>query len=106
MPKSKKLNVSRREWQRLLIEGWGKENEPGGQPWYGEGRFVQHLVPGIFTHVGFCGLDVGRTSSRPIRTLIGITCPGCTRVLKKIAKRIGADQKSAGEAVAAPGTEG
>ena len=85
---SKNLNVSRREWQRLIVAGWGKENEPGGTPWFGAGRFVQHLTPGIFTHVGFCGRDTGDTSSTPIPTLIGITCPGCTRVLKKIARRI------------------
>lgn len=85
---SKNLNVSRREWRRLLIEKWGKPDEPDGEPWYGEGRFVQHYAPGIFTHTGFCGRDVGDTSSNPIRTLIGITCPGCVRVLKKINRRI------------------
>ena len=92
--RSKKLNVSGREWRRLLVANWGKEGEMGGQPWYGEGRFVQHLTPSIFTHVGFCGRDTGNTSSTAIRTLIGITCPGCTRVLKKIARRIDADQKA------------
>lgn len=90
--RSKKLNVSRREWQKLLVEGWGKENEPGGQPWYGAGRYVQHLTPSIFVHVGFCGRDTGDTSSTPIRTLIGITCPGCTRVANRIARRIAADR--------------
>lgn len=88
---SKNLNVSRRKWRKLLVEGWGKENEPGGQPWFGAGRFVQHLTPGILNHVGFCGRDTGDTSSMPIRTLIGMTCPGCTRVLKKIIRRIEAE---------------
>lgn len=102
---SNKLNVSRREWQRLLVEGWGKENEPSGEPWFGEGRFVQHLTPSVFVHVGFCGRDTGDTSSTPIRTLIGITCPGCTRVAKRISQRIAAEN-TAREAVAARGTEG
>lgn len=88
---SKKLNVSRREWRRLLIENWGKPDEPGGQPWFGAGLFVQHLTPSIFTHIGFCGRDTGDTSSTPIRTLIGITCPVCTRVAKKISQRIEAE---------------
>ncbi|ACL42314.1 hypothetical protein Achl_4363 (plasmid) [Pseudarthrobacter chlorophenolicus A6] len=95
--RSRKLNVSRREWQKLLVEGWGKENEPGGDPWFAEGRFVQHLTPGIFVHVGFCGRDVGSTSSNPIRTLFGITCPGCTRVAKSIAKRIAAEKVDSGQ---------
>lgn len=97
MPVSKKLNVSGRQWQRLLVENWGKEGEPGGQPWFGEGRFVQHLTPGILTHIGLCGRDVGRTSSTPIRTLLGITCPGCTRVVRRIAKRIAAEQAGTGK---------
>lgn len=92
---SKKLNVSRREWRRLLVENWGKENEPGGQPWFGAGRFFQHLTPSLFTHIGFCGRDTGDTSSTPIRTLIGITCPGCISVAKKISKRIQADAAAA-----------
>jgi hypothetical protein len=91
---SKKLNVSRREWQRLLIAGWGKENEPSGEPWFGAGRFVQHLTPSVFVHVGFCGRDTGDTSSTPIRTLIGITCPGCARVAKRISRRIEAENAS------------
>ncbi len=96
MPRKKSpLNVSRREWRRLLVNGWGKENEPGGEPWFGEGRFVQHLNPGIFTHVGFCGRATGRTSSDPIRTPIGITCPGCTRVARRISRRIDADNAAA-----------
>lgn len=86
-----RLNVSRRQWRRLLIKRWGKPNEPGGQPWYGAGVFVQHLTPSVFTHIGFCGRDTGDTNSQPIRTLIGVTCPGCTRVLKKIIKRIEAE---------------
>ncbi|HEX9225347.1 MAG TPA: hypothetical protein VF885_01670 [Arthrobacter sp.] len=98
---SKKLNVSRREWQRLLIEGWGKENEPSGEPWYGAGRFVQHLTPSVFVHVGFCGRDTGDTSSTPIRTLIGITCPGCTRVARKISTRIEAENAAKEPAPAA-----
>jgi hypothetical protein len=102
---SKKLNVTGREWRRLLIESWGKEDEPGGQPWYGAGRFVQHLTPGVLIHIGFCGRDTGDTSSTPIRTLIGITCPGCTRVAKRIAKRIEAES-TVGEVAAARGTEG
>lgn len=102
---SKKLNVSRREWQRLLIAGWGKENESSGEPWFGEGRFVQHLTPSLIVHVGFCGRDTGDTSSTPIRTLIGITCPGCTRVAKRISQRIAAE-KAARDAVPASGTEG
>jgi hypothetical protein len=89
--RSRKLNVSRRQWQRLLVASWGKDNEPGGEPWYGTGRFVQHLTPGVFIHIGLCGRDTGDTSSNPIRTLIGITCPGCTRVAKRIARRIEAD---------------
>lgn len=93
--KSKALKVSRREWQRLIIENWGKPGEVGGEPWFGEGRFVQHLTPGVFTHVGFCGRDTGDTSSEPIRTLIGITCPGCVRVAKKIRRRIDADNAAA-----------
>lgn len=92
---STNLNVSRREWRRLLVQGWGKPNEPGGQPWFGEGRFVQHLTPDIFVHVGFCGRNTGDTSSTPIRTLIGITCPGCTRVAKKISQRINAENAAA-----------
>ncbi|HEX9087754.1 MAG TPA: hypothetical protein VF867_09530 [Arthrobacter sp.] len=102
---SKKLNVSRREWQRLLIESWGKENEPGGQPWFGEGRFVQHLTPSVVVHIGFCGRDTGDTSSTPIRTLIGITCPGCTRVAKRISRRIEAEN-TARETAASSGAEG
>lgn len=97
--RSKKLNVSRREWQRLLVNSWGKDNEPGGQPWFGEGRFVQHLTPSILTHVGFCGRDTGDTSSTPIRTFIGITCPECTRVAKRIARRI-ATERAAKEPLA------
>jgi hypothetical protein len=37
---SRKLNVSGREWRRLLVTNWGKEGELGGTPWFGEGRFV------------------------------------------------------------------
>lgn len=92
---SKKLNVSRREWRKLLVDGWGKENEPGGEPWFGAGRFVQHLTPGVFVHVGFCGRDTGDTSSNPVRTLIGITCPECARVARKIKARIETDSASA-----------
>jgi hypothetical protein len=90
--RSKKLKVSRREWQRLLVESWGKEGEPGGEPWFGEGRFVQHLTPGILIHISLCGRDTGRTSSQPIRTLIGITCPECIGVAKRIKARIDADR--------------
>ncbi|MBG0738730.1 hypothetical protein IV500_04765 [Paeniglutamicibacter antarcticus] len=93
--KNSALSVSRREWQRLLIDSWGKENEPGGEPWFGAGRFVQHLTPGIFAHVGFCGRETGDTSSNPIRTLIGITCPGCTRVAKQIRRRLDAENRAA-----------
>jgi hypothetical protein len=100
VPKSKKLKVSRREWQRLLVENWGKDKEPGGEPWYGAGRFVQHLTPGVLIHISLCGRDVGRTSSQPIRTLIGITCPGCTRVAKKIKARIDADAAASEPAAA------
>lgn len=88
---SKNLNISRRKWRRLLIEKWGTPDNPGGHPWFGKGRFVQHLTPTVFNHIGFCGRDTGDTSSNPIRTLIGITCPGCTRVAKKISKRIEAE---------------
>lgn len=95
--RSKNLKVSRRQWQKVLVENWGKEGEPGGQPWFAEGRFVQHLTPGVFTHIGLCGRDVGSTSSNPIRTLIGMTCPGCTRVAKRIAKRIAAEKDGAGQ---------
>jgi hypothetical protein len=97
---SKNLTVSRRQWRRLLVEKWGKENEPSGQPWYGAGRFVQHLTPSVFAHIGFCGRDTGDTSSNPIRTLIGMTCPGCVRVLKQINGRIDAD--NAAHAASAP----
>lgn len=66
----------------------------GSQPWFGEGRFVQHLIPGVFVHVGFFGRDTGDTSS----TLIGITCPCCTRVARRIARRIAADDQAAAAA--------
>lgn len=88
---SRNLNVSRRQWRRLLVEKWGKPDQPGGEPWFGKGHFVQHLTPSVFVHAGFCGRDTGDTSSNPIRTLIGITCPGCTRVWKKINRRIEAE---------------
>lgn len=97
--KTSPLNVSRRKWRRLLVESWGKENEPGGVPWFAAGVIVQHLTPGIFTHVGFCGRPTGATSSQPIRTLIGVTCPGCMRVLKRIRRRM----ESESTAVSAPG---
>lgn len=97
---SKKLNVSARKWRQLLVDGWGKPGEPSGVPWYGAGVFVQHLTPSIFTHIGFCGRDTGATNSQPIRTLLGITCPGCTRVLKRILRRITADSQ-AGDTVPA-----
>jgi hypothetical protein len=90
--RSKVLNVSRRQWQKLLVESWGKENEPGGNPWFAEGRFVQHLTPGVRIHIGLCGRETGSTSSQPIRTLIGITCPECARVAKRIQARIDADR--------------
>ncbi|GAA4033539.1 hypothetical protein GCM10023063_16540 [Arthrobacter methylotrophus] len=95
MAKVKGLNIPRREFRGLLVGDYGKPNEPGGEPWFGEGRFVQHLTPGLFDSIGFCGRSVSRTSSQPIRTLIGITCPGCIRVAKRIAKRIAADKKTA-----------
>jgi hypothetical protein len=92
--RSKKLKVSRREWQQLLVDSWGKDGEPGGKPWFAEGRLVQHLTPGIFIHISLCGRDAGRTSSDPIRTLLGITCPKCASVARKIARRIAAANKS------------
>jgi hypothetical protein len=101
--RSKKLNVSRREWRRLLVENWGTDKEPGGSPWFAEGRFVQHLTPGVRIHIGLCGRETGSTSSQPIRTLIGITCPGCTRVVKRIARRIEADKVAASAAAPADG---
>lgn len=90
-PAQRAISVSAREWRRLLIGNWGKDGEPGGEPWFGEGTFVQHLTPGILTQVGFCGRPVSRISSQPIRTLIGITCPRCTSVLKRIVARVNAD---------------
>lgn len=96
--RSKKLKVSRRKWQRLLVESWGKEGEPGGDPWFGEGRLVQHLTPGILIHISLCGRDTGDTSSQPIRTLIGITCPECTGVAKRIKARIDADRAASAAA--------
>lgn len=95
MAKVKALNISRREFRGLLAENYGKPNEPGGEPWYGEGRYVQHLAPGVFMLVAFCGREIRSTSSQPIRTLIGITCPGCTRVLKRIRRRMEAGSTAA-----------
>lgn len=92
MSKVKGLNISRREFRGLLAENYGKPNEPGGEPWFGEGRFVQHLTPGLFYPIGFCGRSISRTSSQPIRTLIGITCPACTRVVKRISRRLEAER--------------
>jgi hypothetical protein len=102
MAKVKSLNISRREFRGLLTENYGKPGEPGGQPWFGEGRYVQHLTPGILLMVGLCGREVRRTNSQPIRTLVGITCPGCTRVLKRINRRIEADNKATGSSKEAP----
>lgn len=96
MGKVKALNISRREFRGLLAENYGKPDEPGGEPWYGEGTFVQHLTPGIFMMIGFCGRTVRSTSSTPIRTLIGITCPVCTRVASRIRRRL-ASEKSTGQ---------
>lgn len=98
MAKVKSLNISRREFRGLLAENYGKPNEPGGEPWYGEGEYVQHLTPGIFMMISFCGREIRSTSSQPIRTLIGITCPSCTRVLKRIIRRVEADKVKAQEA--------
>jgi len=95
MAKVKSLNISRREFRGLLAENYGKPGEPSGEPWYGEGKYVQHLTPGILLMVGFCGRPVRRTNSQPIRTLIGITCPGCTRAARRIAKRVAADNVAA-----------
>jgi hypothetical protein len=96
MAKVKSLNISRREFRGLLAENYGKPGEPGGQPWYGEGKYVQHLVPGLFTPIGFCGRGVRYVNSHPVRTLIGITCPSCTRVLKRINRRLEAESKAQG----------
>lgn len=104
MAKVKALNISRREFRGLLAENYGKAGEPGGEPWFGEGTFVQHLTPGLLMPIGFCGRPVKRTNSHPIRTLIGITCPSCTSVLKRIKQRMETEDKAAREATA--GTEG
>lgn len=100
MAKVKALNISRREFRGLLAENYGKPGEPGGEPRFGEGRFVQHLTPGLFYPVAFCGRPVKRTNSLPIRTLIGITCPACSRVLKKIKRRMETDNSADREAAA------
>lgn len=96
--KVKGLNISRREFRGLLAENYGKPGEPSGQPWFGEGRFVQHLAVDINVMVAFCGREISSINSHPIRTLIGITCPGCTRVLKRISRRIEAENKEASTA--------
>lgn len=104
MGKAEGLAVSRRKFRKLIADNYGKPGEPGGQPWYGEGRFVQHLTPDITTMVGFCGRGVRSINSHPIRTLIGITCPECTGVLKRINRRMQAENNIAQEA--AQRTEG
>lgn len=101
MGKAEGLSVSRRKFRKLIADNYGKPGEPGGPPWYGEGRFVQHLTPDITTLVGFCGRGVRSINSHPIRTLIGITCPECTGVLKRINRRIEAENKPGKEASAA-----
>jgi hypothetical protein len=100
MGKVKALNISRREFRGLLTENYGKPGEPGGEPWFGEGTFVQHLTPGLFYPVAFCGRPVKRTNSHPIRTPIGITCPACTGVFKRINRRMETENKAVSEATA------
>ncbi|WP_422759125.1 hypothetical protein [Paenarthrobacter sp. C1] len=95
MGKVKALNISRREFRGLLAENYGKPGEPGGHPWFGEGRFVQHLAVDINVMVAFCGRDLLSINSHPIRTLIGVTCPGSVRVLKRINRRIDAENQAA-----------
>lgn len=94
MGKAKGLSVSRRKFRKLIADNYGKPGEPGGQPWYGEGTFVQHLTPDIYTLVGFCGRGVRSINSHPIRTLIGMTCPECTGVLRRINRRIEAENEA------------
>lgn len=106
MGKVKALNISRREFRGLLAENYGKPHEPGGEPWYGEGKYVQHLTPGIFMMIGFCGRTVRRTSSTPIRTLIGITCPSCTQVANRISRRLASEKSTARQETSADSEKG
>lgn len=85
------LNVSRREFRRILIKEW----PAGDRPWYARGRLLQHYTPGLFTIGAFCGARVNGNSSAPIRTPIGIHCPACTSILKAIVKRLAADREAA-----------
>lgn len=97
MGKAKGLSVSRRKFRKLIADNYGKPGELSGQPWYGEGTFVQHLTPDIHTLIGFCGRGVRSINSHPIRTLIGMTCIECTGVLKRINRRIEAENKTVKE---------
>lgn len=88
------LNVTRRKWRRILVENWGKPGEKySGMPWYSSGALIQHYTPGLLTPVAFCGARTSGNSSAPIRTLIGVHCPVCTHVLRRIVARIKSEEK-------------
>jgi len=69
-----------REAKIELTEMIEKIAAEGNQPWYGQGIFVNHLMPGLFMPVTLCGkMTDCAVSSTMFVTPIGIVCPTCVR---------------------------
>lgn len=48
-------------------------------PWWGQGRFVRHIVVGVFEPVSLCARFVGDVNSESMVTPFGMICPPCAR---------------------------